>query len=208
MEQHPDDGNVWYGHVCSQESNFFDAFFKCMHQDDADLKKLIDFSGNRSAAQEIQEDFFHLGVAILAAFTYVPLNVSNKTQIQKLKVSKFIANKLMDLLNSNFTEKWLSFLRHPGSCINVLKAIYSLCIASPKMCIFITKNSSAMNSLFDVLSEKINFPEMIVNEIIEMAIHTFTVFIFQLNDMQLSDSLSPKESPNQTDLFWDKRFVR
>ncbi|RNA34061.1 Serine threonine- kinase 36 [Brachionus plicatilis] len=208
LEQHPDDGNDWYGHVCSLESNLFDAFFKCMQQDEAELKKLIDFTGNRNAAQDIQEDFFHLGVAILAAFTYVPLNVSNKTQIQKLKVSKFLANKIMDLLNSSFAEKWLGFLRHPGSCINVLKAVYSLCMASPKMCIFISKNSTAINSLFDILSEKIQFPEMIVNEIIEMAVHTFTVLVIQLYDMQLSDSLSPKEISNQNDLFWDKRFVK
>lgn len=208
LEQHPDDGKDWYGHVCSEESNLFDAFFKCFHQDEQELQKLIDFAGNRNAAQEIQEDFFHLAIAILAAFTYVPLNVSNKTQIQKLKVSKFLANKLMDMLNTSFTEKWLSFLKHPGSCINVLKAVYSLCMASPKMCVFLTKNNTVMNYLFDVLSEKIQFPEMIVNEIIEMAIHTFVVLIIQLYDSQMSDSLSPKELSSQTDLFWDKRFAK
>ena len=127
-----------------------------MNQDDAQLKKLIEFAnGDTNLAQEIQEDFVHLGIAILAALTYVPLNVTNKTQIQKLKVSKFIAGKLIEPYNLGFTENWLLFLKHPNSCINVLKAVYSLCTASPQMCLFISKKSSIMNLrqlILDIIS--------------------------------------------------------
>lgn len=212
LEQHPDEANDWYGYICSPDSTLFDSYIKCMSQDESQLKKLIEFAnGDTNLAQELQEDFVHLGIAILAALTYVPLNVTNKTQIQKLKVSKYISGKLIEPYNLSFTENWLVFLRHPSSCINVLKALYSLCTASPQMCLFASKRSSLMNSLFDILSEKIELPEMVINEIIEMAIHTVSVLVIQLYDMPLSSSSSLSVKPseiNQADLFWDKRFIK
>ncbi|CAF0816845.1 unnamed protein product, partial [Brachionus calyciflorus] len=211
MEQHPNEANDWYGYVCSSESTLFDAYIKCMFQDESQLKQIIDFTnGDRKLAEEVQDEFIQLCVAILAAFTYVPLNVSNKTQIQKLKVSKYLANKLMEPYSLNFTDNWLVFLRHPTSCINVLKALYSMCSASPQMCLFVSKKGSIMNTLFDILSEKVELPEMVVNEIIEMAIHTMNVLIIQLYDLPLSNSSSLNSKANengQTDLFWDKRFI-
>jgi hypothetical protein len=89
--------------------------------------------------------------------------------------------------------------------------MYSLCSASTQMCLFVSKKSSVMSSLLDILSEKFQLPEMAINEIIEMAIHTVTVLIIQLYDMPLSNSSSISSKANdvqQADLFWDKRFAK
>ena len=87
-----------------------------MLPDENQLKKLIEITkGDREIAEERQEDLLHLGVAILAAFTYVPLNVSPQSQIQKIRVSKVVSAKLLELNNLTFTENWLIFLRHPTS---------------------------------------------------------------------------------------------
>lgn len=128
-----------------------------MLPDEKQLKKLTELlNGDRSLAEERQEDLLHLGVAILAAFTYVPLNVSLKSQNQKFKVSKFISQKLLESNNLNFTENWLVFLRHPTSSINVLKSLYSLCMANPNICLYLSKNVAHLNTLCDIITDKVS----------------------------------------------------
>ena len=127
-----------------------------MKLDNDELKNLIvQTNGDKDLAEEIQEDFFHLGIAMLAAFTFVPINVSKKTQTQKEKISKIIANKLLEQCNLTFAENWLKFLKHPTSCINVLKALYHLCMSSVKICLFVSKNKATVNTLIDILSENV-----------------------------------------------------
>lgn len=129
-----------------------------MLPDESQLKTLMTLTkGDRNLAEEIQEDFLHLGVAILAAFTYVPLNVSIKIQAQKARVSKYLSGKLLEPANLKFTENWLVFLRHPTSSINVLKALYSICMASPQFCVYISKKETHMNALYEILSEKVTY---------------------------------------------------
>ncbi len=134
---------------------------------------------DRIVAEERQEDILHLGVAILAAFTFVPIHVPDKAEIFKyrvrpghysysrlfaliprfylnLKMSSFLAKKLLENSNSTFTENWLVFLRHPTSCNNVLKALYSFCVANVDMCMLISKNPCHMNALYDILAGKVN----------------------------------------------------
>lgn len=128
-----------------------------MQPDEAQMLKLIEAAaqGDRNLAEEMQEDFLHLGVAILAAFTYVPLNVSIKTQAQKHKVSKYLSAKLLEPVNLKFTENWLVFLRHPTSCINVLKGLYSMCMVNANICLFVSKRTILMEALLDILAEKV-----------------------------------------------------
>ena len=128
-----------------------------MIPEEAQLLKLIELTkGDRGLAEERQEDLLHLGVAILAAFTFVPLNCSPRSAAQKYKVSKYLATKLLDHANMRFTENWLTFLKHTTSCINVLKAVYSLCLASQPFCLNLAKNQIAMNAIYDILSDKVN----------------------------------------------------
>lgn len=160
FEQLPEYSSEWYLMSCDSTSvsdfDLFQAYFKCMLPDENQLKNLIDLTkGDRNLAEEIQEDFLHLGVAVLAAFTFVPLNVSDKLQTQKSKVSKHISVKLLDTANLGFTENWLTFLKHPTSSINVLKALYSLCMANSNMCAYIAKNQTHLNALCEIFSEKV-----------------------------------------------------
>ena len=224
FEQMPEYGHEWFSLVCSatNDTHLFDSYFKCMLPDETQLQKLIELTkGDRDLAEERQEDLLHLGVAILAAFTYVPLNVTFKAQSLKYKVSKFLAEKLLETSNLTFTENWLVFLRHPTSCINVLKALYSTCMSSSSMCLFLSKSTAHMNALSDILSEKIELPVIVVNEIIEIAIHIVSTIIIQLYEMPVNggDGLQPAASMTQvtalergsnnlssSDLFWDERF--
>ena len=158
FEQVPEYATEWFSLVCSNtgECRLFDAYFKCMLPDDTQLQKLLELTkGDREAAEERQEDLLHLGVAILAAFTFIPLNVPYKAQVQKIKVSKYLSSKLLEPFNLTFTENWLVFLRHPTSCINVLKALYSLCMANPSMCLYISKKNVLMTAIYDILSDKV-----------------------------------------------------
>lgn len=164
-----------------------------MLPDDIQLQKLIEITkGDKEAAEERQEDLLHLGVAILAAFTYVPLNVSFKAQVQKIKVSRFLSKKLLEPSNLTFTKNWLVFLRHPTSCINVLKALYSLCMSNQNMCLYIAKQNAQISAIYDILSEKIELPPMVVNEIIEIAIHLMSTIIIQLFEMPITESSTTK----------------
>ena len=221
FEQIPEYGSEWFSLVCSttNETNLFDAYFRCMLPDEMQLQKLIELTkGDRDLAEERQEDLLHLGVAILAAFTYIPLNVTFKAQALKFRVSKFLAGKLLETTNLTFTENWLVFLRHPTSCINVLKALYSTCMSSSNMCLYLSKSNIHMNGLYDILSEKIELPVIVVNEIIEITIHIICTIIIQLFEMpinggQISSSIAQvstleKNSNNlaSSDLFWDERF--
>lgn len=160
FEQLPSYANDWYSIVCNENNNdgvdFFQAYFKCMQPDDLQMKSLLEFTqGDRKLADEMQEDFLHLGVAILAAFTFVPLNVQEKVQAQKTRVSKHLAAKILSPVNMGFTHNWLVFLRHPTSSINVLKALYSLCLVSPSVCAFVAKSENHFNALCEVFSEKV-----------------------------------------------------
>lgn len=223
FEQMPEYGNEWFSLVCSatNDTHLFDSYFKCMLPDETQLQKLIELTkGDRDLAEERQEDLLHLGVAILAAFTYVPLNVSSKAQALKYKVSKFLASKLLEPSNLTFTENWLVFLRHPTSCINVLKALYSTCMSSSSMCLFLSKSITHMTALYDILSDKIELPMIVVNEIVEIAIHIVSTIIIQLYEIPVNGGAPPtaasitqvsafdKASANfsSTDLFWDERF--
>jgi fused len=224
FEQIPEYGTDWFSLVCTttNETNLFDAYFKCMLPDETQLQKLIELTkGDRDLAEERQEDLLHLGVAILAAFTYIPLNITIKAQALKFKVSKFLAAKLLEISNLTFTENWLVFLRHPTSCINVLKALYSTCMSSSNMCLFLSKSNTHMNALYDILSEKIDLPVIVVNEIVELTIHVICTIIIQLYEMPMNNGESApitasitqvstleKISNNlaSSDLFWDERF--
>jgi hypothetical protein len=187
FEQVPEYGNEWFNYLCSNECSLFEAYFKCMLPDENQLKKLIDLtSGDRDIAEERQEDMLHLGVAILAAFTYVPLNVTNEAQAFKLKVSKFLSNKLLEVTNLTFTENWLIFLRHPTSSVNVLKALYSLCMSNSSVCLYLAKNENHMNALYDILSEKIELIPTVLNEVIEIAINIMSTIIIQLFELPVN----------------------
>ena len=171
------------------ECRLLDAYFQCMLPDEQQLHKLVELTGgDRAAAEERQEDVLHLGVAILAAFTYVPLGVTSRAQAQKHRISQFVASKLLDASNLTFTENWLVFLRHPTSCINVIKALYGLCMASPQMCLYLAKSEAHMNAIYDILSEQIVLPSMVVNEIVEIAIHTVSTIIIQLFELPVDGS--------------------
>jgi hypothetical protein len=155
------------------------------------LAKLIELAkGDQQVAEERQEDLLHLGVALLAAFTYVPLNVSSKSQVQKFKVSLHLAEKFLLPGNHEFAENWLSFLRHPTSSINVLKSLYSMCMASSNMCLYLSKNVEHLSTLSDIVTDKVESLPVVVNELIEIAIHTMSTIIIQLYDMPMSASAS------------------
>lgn len=89
FEQLPEYGCEWFNYACSSECNLFNAYFKCMLPDEAQLQKLIEATKcDRTAAEERQEDILHLGVAILAAFTYLPLHVPEEAEEFKYKVEE------------------------------------------------------------------------------------------------------------------------
>ena len=187
FEHVPEYSVEWFNYLCSSECTIFDAYFRCILPDENQLKKLIEITkGDREIAEERQEDLLHLGVAILAAFTYVPLNVSPQSQIQKIRVSKVVSAKLLELNNLTFTENWLIFLRHPTSSVNVLKALYSLCMANPSMCLYLAKSEMHMSALCDILSEKIETIPAVLNEVIEIAINTMSTIIIQLFEIPIN----------------------
>jgi hypothetical protein len=127
-----------------------------MIRDDFQLKKLIEMNNDDvNTAEERHQEIVHLGFAVLAAFTFVPLNLSAKSSSQKYEISKYLSEKLLDPSNRQFIESWLSFLKHPTSCINVLKAVYSLCLASPSVCLYLAKSSVQMNAIYEILAEKV-----------------------------------------------------
>lgn len=151
----------WYALVCNETPadgvDFFQTYFKCMLPDDVQMKSLLQVTGgDRKLADEMQEDFLHLGVAILAAFTFVPMNVSDKVPTLKSRVSRLVAGKILQPANASFTHNWLVLLRHPLSSINVLKALYSLCMASPAMCAFVAKSENHFGALCEIFCEKVN----------------------------------------------------
>lgn len=87
FEQLPEYGAEWFNFACSNECQLFNAYFKCMLPDDVQLQKLTELMDNdRLMAEERQEDILHLGVAILAAFTYLPLHVPTESEALKSKV--------------------------------------------------------------------------------------------------------------------------
>ena len=83
----PEYGTEWFNYACSNECGLFNAYFKCMIPDDSQLQKLIELTkGDRTMAEERQEDILHLGVAILAAFTYLPIHIPEEAEEFKFKV--------------------------------------------------------------------------------------------------------------------------
>ena len=167
FEQLPEHAAEWFSLSCAKECGLFEAFLKCMLPDETQLERLTDLAkGDRTAAEERQEDLLHLCVALMAAFTYVPLNASSKAQTQKYKVSKLLAEKLVEPVNVEFIENWLVFLQHPTSSINALKSLYSFCMSSPGVCIYLAKNVNHLNTLCDILSDKVSF---------------FSIFVFPNN---------------------------
>jgi hypothetical protein len=61
-----------------------------MLPDETQLQKLTELTqGDRTLAEERQEDILHLGVAILAAFTYLPIHIPEEAEEFKFKVNIF-----------------------------------------------------------------------------------------------------------------------
>ena len=84
----PEFGSEWFNYACSNECGLFNAYFKSMIPDDNQLQKLIELTkGDRVLAEERQEDILHLGVAILAAFTYLPIHIPDEAAEFKFKVN-------------------------------------------------------------------------------------------------------------------------
>ncbi len=83
----PEYGTDWFTFASSNECTLFGTYFKIMLPDDNQVKKMIEFTKcDRAVAEERQEDILHLGVAILAAFTYVPIHVPDKAEVFKYRV--------------------------------------------------------------------------------------------------------------------------
>jgi hypothetical protein len=116
----------------------------------------IDEIANATAVEivEKRDDLLHLGVALLAAFSYVPLVLGFKSLAQKFQTSMHISTRLV--ANQSFMPFWLSYLRHPSSCINVLKAMYSMCMCSREVCSYIASSKDTIIGLCDILSEKVS----------------------------------------------------
>ena len=114
FEQMPEYGSEWFNYACSNECALFNAYFKCMIPDDLQLQKLIELTkGDRTLAEERQEDILHLGVAILAAFTYLPIHIPEEAEEFKFKVfyNSFICSFTQQHFFSNTTRQaaiWLN----------------------------------------------------------------------------------------------------
>lgn len=132
----------------------------------------------------------HLGVALLAAFTFVPLGVTLEAQAHKVRVSRHLAGRLLQPHHSSFTVDWLTFLRHPTSAVNVLKSLYSMCMASGDMCLHVSRDLAHLSALCDLATDKTEAPSNVANESVELAVHTLSTVIIQLFDMPIRNSSS------------------
>jgi hypothetical protein len=156
-ELHADYSDKWFAYFSnsSDHNSLLDAFFAMVNNKNIISAIEPTKEGSMADEDEAEQDFFHLCVAVLAALTYVPCYLSKKSYAQKCSVARVVCEKLLENTYSTFTEKWFLYLRHPTSCINSIKTVYSLCMASARMCEFIASQSGLMELLLDILSGKV-----------------------------------------------------
>ncbi|CAM4943871.1 unnamed protein product [Rotaria socialis] len=129
---------------------------------------------------EIYNETLMYTIATMAALTYPSQCLPDELLEAKIKVANSLALKLLDSNYSAFREVWLGQFRTPKCSSNILKAMYGMCLSTPRFSALIFDGSFLSNELFSLLRGQITTEESDLDEAIELSIHISTVIIKQI----------------------------
>ncbi|CAF4181575.1 unnamed protein product, partial [Rotaria sordida] len=121
-------------------------------------------------------------------------------------VANSLALKLLDPNYSAFREVWLGQFRTPKCSSNILKAMYGMCLSTPRFSTFIFDGSFLSNELLSLLRGQITIEESDFDEAIELSIHISTVLIKQI--ILQYDNNTRIDLRNQPTIKDDRKFEK
>ncbi|CAM2716339.1 unnamed protein product [Rotaria socialis] len=129
---------------------------------------------------EIYNETLMYTIATMAALTYPSQCLPDELLEAKIKVANSLTLKLLDSNYSAFREVWLGQFRTPKCSSNILKAMYGMCLSTPRFSAFIFDGSFLSNELLSLLRGQITTEESDLEEAIELSIHISTAIIKQI----------------------------
>ncbi|CAF4406008.1 unnamed protein product, partial [Rotaria sp. Silwood2] len=155
---------------------------------------------------EIYNETLMYTVAVMAALTYPSQCLPDELLEAKIKVANSLALKLLDPNYSAFREVWLGQFRTPKCSSNILKAMYGMCLSTPRFSAFIFDGSFLSNELLSLLRGQITTEESDFDEAIELSIHISTVLIKQI--ILQYDNNARIDLRNQPTIKDDRKFEK
>ncbi|CAF3652244.1 unnamed protein product [Rotaria sp. Silwood1] len=155
---------------------------------------------------EIYNETLMYTVATMAALTYPSQCLPDELLEAKIKVANSLALKLLDSNYTAFREVWLGQYHTPKCCSNILKAMYGMCLSTPRFSAFIFDGSFLSNELLSLLRGQITTEESDFDEAIELSIHISTVLIKQI--ILQYDNNTRIDLRNQTTIKDDRKFEK
>ncbi|CAF4126396.1 unnamed protein product, partial [Adineta steineri] len=129
---------------------------------------------------EIYNETLMYTVATIAALTYPSQCLPDELLEAKIKVANSLALKLLDSNYAAFRDVWLGQFYTPKCCSNILKALYGMCLSTPRFTAFIFDGPFVSNELLSLIRGQITTEESDLDEAIELSIHISTVMIKQI----------------------------
>ncbi|XP_067934928.1 serine/threonine-protein kinase 36-like [Watersipora subatra] len=169
--------------IATDYSHILLSLIKCCHRDDTFIKS---FQAEKGVTEEEASnrlfDTVDLAVACIAALTYLPLDVKNPATVKgKSKVAEVLGTIICK--KKSLAEDYLLFLRHPTTCVNILKALYNTAQNCVPFCEFFGKEETHVQSLFTILTGAVEVEDMDLNTCIELAVHITSVLVIQLQQV-------------------------
>ncbi|CAF4183182.1 unnamed protein product, partial [Adineta steineri] len=100
---------------------------------------------------EIYNETLMYTVATIAALTYPSQCLPDELLEAKIKVANSLALKLLDSNYAAFRDVWLGQFYTPKCCSNILKALYGMCLSTPRFTAFIFDGPFVSNELLSLI---------------------------------------------------------
>ncbi|KAF6036508.1 STK36 [Bugula neritina] len=169
--------------IATNYHHILKSLLRCCHRDDTFIKS---FQAEKGVTEEEASnrlfDTVDLAVACIAALTYLPLDVKNPATISgKSKVAEALGTIISK--KRELSADYLLFLRHPTTCVNVLKALYMTTQNSLSFCEYFGNEEDHIQSLFTILTGAVEVEDMDLNTCIELAVHILSILVIQLQQV-------------------------
>lgn len=161
----------------------FKSLLDCTRRDDTVASRYhtatVAVAASEDEAAEQLFETIDITVAVLAALTYLPLEVGDGESLirGKREVAAALGVEMLKPDVTPQTDEYLLLLRDPHTCVNVLKAMYNVSQMSPEFCLFAASRDVHMESLLGILQGGVEVDDMDVNTVIELAIHIIVVLL-------------------------------
>ncbi|CAF0968765.1 unnamed protein product, partial [Didymodactylos carnosus] len=114
-------------------------------------KQRASSDGDQISQEELYNETRMYVIAVMAAFTYPSQCLPDDLLQPKIKVANSLAIKLLEKNYAPFRDIWLAQFKTPKCGSNILKAMYGLCLSTPRFSSFLLDGQFISHELLELL---------------------------------------------------------